>query len=413
MIKDRVFIFLIVNAMLVIVGYAMAIFTSGAALETMQWIKGSVLFAGIINLLTLPYTFLKRAACYFQPYFIFGVFLLATAIYAGQPVYSFLRTLTFLIPFCYIFFSLAFLVSGYSFSQVLTAFLYAVHLIYCIPVFCFLVFGQTTSYINLYYISTDPYTSLGFASNHYGWAGCIVLVTGWDLLRNHQGLSRAGKYYLVIMSLIAVYLILASGNRTSWIVLLICTMTVIFFNSRLGLLRKAVLLSIPLGLVIWLSRLPDSAVTNRLQKTYTQMERGESRIARAITSAQYANTNLQVWMTGWGMFSPPASLMKSMHNSYFEVLFGAGLPAFCYFLWHFVILPCKNLYRYFSRQYLFLIPVIIIPFFESNLTGGQFLFFPWFVFTLMTGLYRSDIRTTELFFEKQAQPEKIEGKAYD
>ena len=39
--------------------------------------------------------------------------------------------------------------------------------------------------------------------------------------------------------------------------------------------------------------------------------------------------------------------------------------------------------KYYSKYFLLITPFAIIPFFESNLTGGQFLFYPWFIFMLL------------------------------
>lgn len=394
MLKNSIFILLVFNLLLVVLGYALALFTAGDSLILLQWIKSILLMIGILFILKLPYSFLKATARNFYPHLLFGLFLIGTAIYAEEPVHSLLRTLTFFIPFAYIYFSLAYLIAVYSYRQVFRGILYAINGIYSIPLLCFLLFAQTTSYLNIYYLKTDPYTVFGYASNQYGWASCMVLVTGLDLLRNAR-LKSVYKLFFGIMCVFAVYLILASGNRASWLVLIIGMISMVFFNRRVRLFRKILLLGFPLGMGLWMSQISDSSLKIRVDKTYEQLEVGESRWLRTANAVEYANTEPLVWVIGWGMFSPPEELRKNMHNSYLEVLFGAGLFVFCYFLWQFLIKPCLNFYRYFSESNLFLIPVVIIPYFESNLTGGQFLFFPWFIFILLAGEFADAVIKSE------------------
>lgn len=382
--KDPVFVLLVINALLVVLGYAITIYTAGDLLAIIQWIKLVVLFFSVLYLIKLPYLFLRFTFNKFYSYALLGLFLMFTAIYAEEPIHSIVRSATFFIPLIYICISLAYLVTTYSYEQVLHHLLIAINSVYSIPVLCFLLFARTDSYLNIYYLSPDPYTVFGYASNQYGWAGCMVLVTGMDLLRNLK-IPRWYKWFLFMMCIISFYLILASGNRASWLVLIIGLMSFIVFHRRISLYRKIVLILFTLGAGWGMSNIPDSSLTVRLEKTYRQLEEGESRWVRTAKAIEYANTNLLVWVGGWGMFSPPAELKKNMHNSYFEVLFGAGMPAFCFFLWQFLIQPCLNFFRYFSERYLFLFPVVIIPYFESNLTGGQFLYFPWFVLILMVG----------------------------
>jgi hypothetical protein len=48
-----------------------------------------------------------------------------------------------------------------------------------------------------------------------------------------------------------------------------------------------------------------------------------------------------------------------------------------------VFRPLKLLFYDLGGNYILIIPLIIIPYFESNITGGQFLFFPWFILMLL------------------------------
>ena len=44
--------------------------------------------------------------------------------------------------------------------------------------------------------------------------------------------------------------------------------------------------------------------------------------------------------------------------------------------------PIKQFVKRISKYDLVFIPLAIIPFFEGNLTAGQFLFFPWFMYII-------------------------------
>ena len=83
-------------------------------------------------------------------------------------------------------------------------------------------------------------------------------------------------------------------------------------------------------------------------------------------------------MFNYDAFIKEGEGIANYHNSYFEILFGLGVP-FLFFIWFLCYMSLlNNLLKRVSKYDLLLIPLIIIPFFESNLTAGQFLFFPWF-----------------------------------
>ena len=76
-------------------------------------------------------------------------------------------------------------------------------------------------------------------------------------------------------------------------------------------------------------------------------------------------------------------VLHGYHNSYYEILFGVGIILFLVFLSFMMFRPLIRYIKYYAKYTLLLPPLMILPFFESNLTGGQFLFFPWFTFMLL------------------------------
>ena len=102
-------------------------------------------------------------------------------------------------------------------------------------------------------------------------------------------------------------------------------------------------------------------------------------------------SNLSPWLTGVGFYdhsilNKMVSGLKTYHNSYLEILFGCGLPVFLLFLYFSFLRPIYVFFKIFSNFFPLVPPIVIIPFFESNFTAGQFLFFPWFILTCIAGL---------------------------
>ncbi len=87
----------------------------------------------------------------------------------------------------------------------------------------------------------------------------------------------------------------------------------------------------------------------------------------------------------------PFRELGSYHNSYLEIFFGGGIILFILFCLFMVFRPVGNYFKYYSKIFLIFPPLAIIPFFESNLTGGQFLFYPWFMLMLLFNLAPPDV----------------------
>jgi hypothetical protein len=151
------------------------------------------------------------------------------------------------------------------------------------------------------------------------------------------------------------------------------------------------LLIIPVIATVWMLSIPDSSINNRLTDTENQIETGEQRIEIANAGFAYLNENKIRWITGAGMFNYEEVMhgrvmSEDYHNSYFEVLFGGGIILFLLFMSFMFFRPFYYYVKYYSTYFTFLPPLVIIPFFESNLTGGQFLFFPWFCLSFLLNI---------------------------
>lgn len=389
--KDLVFRLLFLNMGLVIVGYALGVLTGMASVGPMRWLKYGVLLLSVLYLLKTNLLVLRLLASYMQAVIALSALFILFALLGSDSSLSVPRVLTYVFPFLYVAFSVGYLLLLYPTRQVLHAFINAINWIYFIPIVSFFVTGGKVTDTNIYDVY-DKNEDTAFVSNHYGWASTLFLLTALDLLRN-VSLPGWRRLMLGAFGLAAIYLVLISGNRTSWLSLMVVALVFIFKYRKIALYQKVMLSLLPLGLVFYLLQDPDSAINARLEKTRTQQKKGEPRAEASKKMIALFNTSPDLWLTGIGIFNKKRieaiTGWSGYHNSYFEVLFGAGLPVFIFFLYLIVLRPGWYYIRYFATYYLFFFPLLIIPFFESNLTGGQFLFFPWFIMAILISYSRA------------------------
>ena len=388
---DLVFRLLFLNMGLVIVGYALGALTGLASVRPMWVLKSCVLLLSVLYLLKKDLLILRLLTNYLQGAIILSGTLVFFALLSSEPTRTVPEMLIYFIPFLYVAFSVGYLLLLYPTRQVLHDLVNAINWVYFLPVASFFIAGGSVTDTNIYDVS-DKNQDTAFVSNHYGWASTLFLLTALDLLRN-TSLPRWRKLMLGVFGLVAVYLVLISGNRTSWLSLMVVALVFIFKYRKIASYQKVILSLLPLGLIFYLLQDPDSAINARLEKTRTQQTKGEPRAEASKKMFALFNTSPDLWLTGIGIFN--AERVRSItgwpgyHNTYYEVLFGAGLPVFIFFFYLIVIRPGWYYLRYFATYYLFFLPLLIIPFFESNLTGGQFLFFPWFIMAILIGYSRS------------------------
>ena len=385
--KDFVFRLLFFNMGLVIIGYALGVLTDMASVGPMRVVKYSVLLVSIICLITINLNILKLLGIYLRSLTALSILFLLFAFLSSDPFISSLKVLTYVVPFLYVAFSMGYLLIRYPTLEVIHAFINAINWVYFIPIVSYFVTGGKLTDTNIYYTTENDEES-AFVSNHYGWASTLFLLTALDLLRNVP-LPWWRKVTLGVFGIIAIYLVLISGNRTSWLSLSFVALVFVFRYRQVPFYQKILLSVLPIGIVLFLSKDPDSAINARLEKTRVQQKKGEPRSRLSSEMVAYFNKNPNLWLTGIGMFNKDKiqsiTNWTGYHNSYFEVLFGSGIVVFAFFFYLIVLRPIYFYIRYYSTYYLFFLPLLIIPYFESNLTGGQFLFFPWFIAAFFMG----------------------------
>lgn len=333
----------------------------------------------------IPLNRLKNL-CLYMPAAMIGIALLNISF-----LDTFSRTFTFLVPYFYIYLALNHLLARFRFETILVSVICSINIIYFYPVLIYFLFDSGFGRTNIYGIREDSF----FYSNHYGWSGTLFICS-LPVAIQHIGKNRLFRYLLLIGLIQAIYLVIISANRSS---LASCAVGLLFFilanRDRSWLQRKEIrflplILLIPIVFFLQIKDEKGSAISFLKAKNEKQFETKqipESRIIVTNYAFRRFTDEPLLWLTGVGIFNHGlirgVSNLEGYHNSYWEVLFGCGVPVFILFCILMVFNPLKLLIRRLGGNYILIIPLIIIPFFESNITGGQFVFFPWFIMMLL------------------------------
>ncbi len=378
------FIFLNINAALVIIGYGLSVYTNGATIESMKILKSFMLLLsaiGLIRTMSLNKKTIPSPSVVYILVFCFWVFLIS--FFSENILFSLKTASGFLAPFVYIYVALHNLLSKYNVYSLIRAFVKAINLVYAIPVITYVLSGAGFQQINIYGQSSAA--GQIFISNQYGWASTVFILSSIDIFFTSRP-RKLHRIFLFVFTVIALYITLVSGNRASWLSLILAMLVFVVRLETVRIDFKILMTIIPIAGVIWFSKIPESSLNARLEMTQTQFERGEERLNTANTVIKYFNQHDILWLTGVGMFNYKiiANMpLSDYHNSYLEILFGGGVVLFLMFILFMVLRPLYHYIKYYSKYYLLFAPLLIIPFFESNITGGQFLFYPWFIFMLL------------------------------
>ena len=368
------------NVVFVIVGYAINTYTGQAFLTPLKVFRMG-LIAGALALLATYFTNHPSALknYYQQSYLIIGTLIFSGIFFSHNISESLNKVVTFLFPFIYLSLLFAYLKSQYKLKEIGYHLSRIFQVTYIIPVLI-LIFLENGALG-----STDISNSVQvFVKNHYGWATCVFLLASADLLTNYN-LSSWHKLITYAVIPIALLILFASGSRSAWVSTILTVVILLWRWKNIGIFSKMALLSVVIFCVSYFLADPQSAFYARWDKTQVQMEGGEQasdRYVWAMDAYRSLQSNPSQFVTGRGLFDYEGLSNRGYHNSYFEILFGNGLIVFFMFVYLFVFKPLYYYLRYYSRYFLTFFPLLIIPFFESNLTAGQFLFYPWFSYMM-------------------------------
>ncbi|HET7115936.1 MAG TPA: O-antigen ligase family protein [Hanamia sp.] len=382
--RDPIGRLLFLNALFVIIGYAIGNWTGGVLTGNVSILKNVFLFGSFVYLLSSN-SIINPMGIFdsgFTP-IVFGILILYVSIGTGTDSKGYFRVLTFFVPLVYVYLSLSYLVSKFGVSLLLSGLHWGLLLIYCVPLLIYIVSGGKIAATNIYGPGGDEQA---FGSNNYGWSAAIYILAYLFVWKDVH-LKKYWRIFFGFLFLIAIILFFTSANRASWLSMAVAMIPFFFKYKELNIKYKIAGILVVLGFVAYLLADPNSSLNYASNKTEKQEQVGESRFETAQVMFDQFNADKTRWITGIGMFNfnllKNRDVLKGYHNSYYEVLFGAGIPLFLVFLSFMVLRPVVKFAKYYSKYTLLLPPLMIIPFFESNLTGGQFLFFPWFTFMLL------------------------------
>jgi hypothetical protein len=384
LIKDPVGRLLFLNALLVIIGYAITNLSGGALTGNFSTVKNVFLFGSFVYLLSTNR--LVNPVRIFDTGFIpviFGILILYVSIGTGTTFKGYFRVFTFLVPLIYVYLSLSYLVIKFGVEILLNGVHWGLLLIYSVPLLFYIFSGGKITDTNIYGPGGEEQA---FGSNNYGWSSTIYILSYLFVLKDIH-VKRYWRIFFGLLLLVAIILFFTSGNRASWLSMAVAMIPLMITFKWLNIKYKVAGALLVIGFVGILLADPNSSLNYARNKTENQEQVGEARFETAHVMVDQFNDDKTRWITGVGMFNfdllKNKDLLGGYHNSYYEVLFGAGIPLFFVFLSFMVFRPLMRFIRYYSKYTFLLPPLMIIPFFESNITGGQFLFFPWFAFMLL------------------------------
>jgi O-antigen ligase len=227
----------------------------------------------------------------------------------------------------------------------------------------------------------------GFKANALGWASIAFFVTAIDLLLNGKPNLRLRRF-LIAAVFFAVLALSSTGSRSSYICLALSLIILVVNSGKLSLVAKVIIALLITAVTAYQLAVPDSALNYRIEKSEKQLEEGEYRFKMAEVALDTMLENPELLLTGFGFDNSIEGIARytgitfklQTHNSYLELFITTGLFSFAFFMVFMVLNAVVKYVLFDIRRYIFLPTFMIIPFFESNLNAGQFLFFPWMTF---------------------------------
>ncbi|PIE49113.1 MAG: hypothetical protein CSA39_04400 [Flavobacteriales bacterium] len=304
--------------------------------------------------------------------------MLGLSFFSDSPFQSIYKGLTFVFPLLYIIYSINYLLQ-YGAYNLLVSLSFLILITYVLVPLSFLFLGFEIERTNIYGYQEGEF----FVSNHYGWSSVLFLLSSITVLRFYP-LKKLYRILILIFIPFVFYVLIISGNRAGLFSAGIAFFIFLFKDRFFPLVGKLMVLFLIVFSVFLVSLTENSSIDFIELRNETQLKSGsEGRLIGTNAMLRSFEYNPVYWFTGVGMFDYSelhkyGGILPVYHNSYWEVLFGSGIIVFIIFLKIMIYDPFKIFWKKISSFSLVIIPLIIIPFFETNLTAGQFLFFPWF-----------------------------------
>ena len=364
------------NTFLVIYGYGLR----GGAFQAAKLIRTGLVIVSLLGILfaqgQIKYIFNQQKNWALYGFIGLNVVVLPFSV---DVFWSFQR-LSAWIPFLiYTNFFVVYLFKHYSKDEAKIKLLQVFSLAYFYPVAMMLVTGVAFQATNVY----GQYVGV-YKANVIGWACTLFIVSSFDLYANSP-MKKWVQYLFFFIAFLTLWGIVLTGSRSSYAGLALSSAVLIARNRKISIYLKAAALTCILAFAYYIVMSPDSVVNLRSKYAGIRRQRGEIRFQLAQKAFEVFTNDPGVLLTGFGFDNFKAGLEVyadvhtdlASHNSYLEILFSGGLLSFLFFLIFYAINAFWVYVRYDSPYFVFLPSLMIIPYFESNLNAGQFLFFPW------------------------------------
>ena len=284
------------------------------------------------------------------------------------------------IPFVvYVNYFIVYLFRQYSKDEAQIKLLQIFNIVYFYPVAVMFLTGVMFQTTNIYGQNIS-----GFKANVLGWACTVFVLTGFDLYTNRND-SKLVKRFFLLLAVISLWGIVLTGSRSSYVSLAVATMVLVLRSQQISFSFKVVVGLCIFVFAYYIITSPDSVINLRSQYANIRQTKGEIRFELADKAFQTMLKYPTLIFTGFGFDNFKAGLSAyggiktdlASHNSYLELLFSSGLFTFLFFLIFFAGNAILKYLRFDSNRFVYVPMLIIVPYFESNLNAGQFLFFPW------------------------------------
>ncbi len=368
------------NTFLVILGYSQR----GAGFQLIKVGRVVLLVLSLVGLFTFAkkhyrFVFNGNKNWVFGLFVFFNLMLLAFSV---NFINSLTRILTWLPFLFYINYFVVYLFRRYEPVRVKIILVTLFCFSYLYPLAIMFFYGNPVVNRNLY-----GYDIGGFKANVLGWASIAFFVTAVDLLLNGKpGLWL--RRFLIAAVFFAVLALSSTGSRSSYLCLALSLVILVVNSRKMSLIAKIITAILITAATTYQLGVPDSALNKRIEKSEKQLEEGEYRFKMADVALDTMLENPELLLTGFGFDNSIEGIARytgitfklPTHNSYLELFITTGLFSFTFFMVFVVLNAVVKYVLYDIRRYIFLPTFMIIPFFESNLNAGQFLFFPWMTF---------------------------------
>jgi len=364
------------NTFLVVYGYGLR----GEAFQAAKLFRTGLVVMSLLGILIaqgkIKYIFSQKKNWALYGFVGLNVIVLPFSV----DVFRSFERITAWIPFLiYTNYFVVYLFKHYSKDEAKIKLLQIFSLAYFYPVAMMLVTGVAFQAENVY----GQYVG-AYKANVIGWSCTLFIVASFDLYANLP-MKKWTKYLFFGVAFLTLWGIVLTGSRSSYAGLALSSAILIARNKRISVYLKAGALTCILAFAYYIVMSPDSVVNLRSKYAGIRHQRGEIRFQLAQKAFEVFTNDPSVLLTGFGFDNFRAGLEVyakvrtelASHNSYLEILFSGGLLSFLFFMIFYAVNAFWVYFRYDSQYFVFLPSLMIIPYFESNLNAGQFLFFPW------------------------------------